>query len=240
MARISAKYYEHSLQWALRHKKTVLISAFTLFIVSLALFLTMGRSFLPEFNEGALTISMVCKPGVSLDETDGLGNLAEKELLAIPEIQSTARRTGRGELDEHSQTSNGMEIDVKYLLDKRSSQAFLAEVRRKLAEIPGLAVTVGQPIGHRIDHMLSGTRANIAVKLFGSDLNRLFTLGNQIQNVISDISGLADVSVEQQTNVPEIQIRANRQLLARYGIAIEDFNRFVRLAFFRGETDGNF
>jgi CzcA family heavy metal efflux pump len=230
-ARISAKYYERSLQGALRHKKSVLISAFALFIVSLALFLTMGRSFLPEFNEGALTISAVCKPGVSLDETDCLGNLAEKELLAIPEVQSTARRTGRGELDEHSQTSNGMEIDVKYLLDKRSDQAFLAEVRRKLAEIPGLAVTVGQPIGHRIDHMLSGTRANIAVKLFGSDLNRLFALGNQIQNTISDISGLADVSVEQQTNVPEIQIRANRQLLARYGIAIEDFNRFVRLAF---------
>ncbi|GHT11450.1 multidrug transporter AcrB [Bacteroidia bacterium] len=231
VARNLAKYYERSLKWALRHKKPVVISAITLFIISLALFMNMGRSFLPDFNEGALTISAVCKPGVSLEETDHLGIRMEEELLSIPEVTTTARRTGRGELDEHSQSSNGTEVDVKYTLDKRSNEAFLAEVRSKLTDIPGIAITVGQPIGHRIDHMLSGTRASIAIKLFGSDLNRLFSLGNKIQNTIADIPGLVDVSVEQQTEVPEIQIRANRLMLARYGITIEDFNRFVSLAF---------
>jgi CzcA family heavy metal efflux pump len=231
VARTLAKYYERSLIWTLDHKKPVVITAISLFIISLALFMTMGRSFLPEFNEGALTISAVCKPGVSIEETDRLGTRMEEELLSISEVTTTSRRTGRGELDEHSQTSNGTEVDVKYTLDKRSNEAFLVEVRAKLNAIPGIAITVGQPIGHRIDHILSGTRANIAIKLFGPDLNRLFSLGNKIQNTISDIQGLVDVSVEQQTEVPEIQIRANRLMLARYGITIEEFNRFVKLAF---------
>jgi CzcA family heavy metal efflux pump len=224
-------YYERSLHWALSHKKPILITSFSLFVLAVGLFLGMGRSFLPEFNEGALTISAVCTPGVSLEETDRLGTLTEEELLRIPEVKSTARRTGRGELDEHSQATNSMEIEVKYDLDKRSNEAFLAEVRRKLSEIPGVATTVGQPIGHRIDHIISGTRANIAIKLFGTDLNHLFSLGTQIQNTIANIPGLVDVSVEQQTQVPEIQLRANRLMLARHGITIEQFNRFVRLAF---------
>jgi CzcA family heavy metal efflux pump len=231
LVRNLTKYYESSLIQALTHKKTVLISSFVLFVVAIILFANMGRSFLPEFNEGALTITAVCKPGVSLDETDRLGNWMEKELLSIPEIKTTARRTGRGELDEHSQATNSTEVDVKYNLEKRSNAEFLAEVRQKLGEIPGIALTIGQPIGHRIDHILSGTRANIAIKIFGSDLNRLFTLGNQVKSTISDIPGLVDVSVEQQTEVPEIQIKANRQMLARYGIATSDFNRFVSLAF---------
>jgi CzcA family heavy metal efflux pump len=223
--------YERSLQWTLSHKKPVLISTLGLFIVSLALFLSMGSSFLPEFNEGALTITAVCKPGISLDETDRLGTRMEEELLQIPEIKTTARRTGRGELDEHSQPVNSTEIDVKYDPDKRSNEAFLAEVRNRLSDIPGIALTIGQPIGHRIDHILSGTRANIAIKIFGTDLHRLFSLGNQIKQTLSDVPGLADVSVEQQTEIPEIQIRANRLMLARYGITIDDFNRFVSLAF---------
>jgi CzcA family heavy metal efflux pump len=231
VARVLAKHYKRSLEWTLTHKKPVVISAVVLFVVSLVLFLTMGRSFLPEFNEGALTITAVCKPGISIDETNRLGIRMEEELLRIPEVVSTARRTGRGELDEHSQSSNGTEVDVKYNSGKRSNEAFLAEVREKLASVPGIAITVGQPIGHRIDHILSGTRANIAIKLFGPDLNRLFTLGNRIQAAISDIPGLVDVSVEQQTETPEIQIRANRLMLARHGITIENFNRFVRLAF---------
>ena len=231
LTRNLAKYYERSLQWALNHKKIILSTAVSFFVVALILFFNMGRSFLPEFNEGALTISAVCKPGVSLDESDRLGKLMEEELLSIPEVRTTTRRTGRGELDEHSQSTNGAEIDVSYDLDKRSNDEFLSEVRAKLANIPGVATTVGQPLGHRIDHMLSGTRANIAIKLFGTDLNRLFTLGNQIQNAISDIPGLVDVSVEQQTEVPEIQIKANRLMLARHGISIDDFNRFVSLAF---------
>lgn len=230
-ARTLTKYYERSLVKALAHKKTVLISSAALFITAIVLFMTMGRSFLPEFNEGALTITAICKPGVSLDETDRLGHLIEKELLSIPEITTTARRTGRGELDEHSQATNSTEVDVKYAPGKRSNAGFMAEVRQKLAGIPGIAVTIGQPIGHRIDHILSGTRANIAVKIFGPDPNRLFTLGNQVKTVISDIPGLADISVEQQTETPEIRIKAKRQMLARYGITLNDFNRFTSLAF---------
>ena len=191
----------------------------------------MGQSFLPEFNEGSLTISAVTKPGVSLEENNRLGNLIETELLKIPEVTSTARRTGRGELDEHSQSTNGAEIDVNFTLNKRSHEEFMHDVRKTLAEIPGVATTVGQPLGHRIDHILSGTRANIAIKIFGTDLSNLFMLGNQIQNSIADIDGLVDVSVEQQTETPQIQIRANRGMLARYGITIEEFNRFVELAF---------
>jgi CzcA family heavy metal efflux pump len=231
LARNLTRHYERSLLQALAHKKAVLISSAVLFIMAIILFMNMGRSFLPEFNEGALTITAVCKPGVSLDETDLLGHLIEKELLSIPEIKTTARRTGRGELDEHSQATNSTEVDVKYVLDKRSNAGFMAEVRQKLGEIPGIVFTIGQPIGHRIDHILSGTRANIAIKIFGTDLNRLFALGNQVKAAISDIPGLADISVEQQTETPEIRIKANRQMLARYGITMNDFNRFVKLAF---------
>ncbi len=223
--------YEHSLNWALGYKKAILLCSVVLFIISIIIFANMGRSFLPEFNEGALTISAVCKPGISLDESDRLGNLMEKELLSIPEVKTTARRTGRGELDEHSQSTNGAEIDVSFKLDKRSQEAFMADVREKLSSIPGIATTVGQPLGHRIDHILSGTRANIAIKIFGQDLGKLFSLGNQIQNAISDIPGLVDVSVEQQTEVPQLQIRAKRDRLARYGITIDEFNQFVALAF---------
>ena len=231
LSRYLSNRYEKSLEKALEYKKTILISAVSLFVIAIVLFTRMGSAFLPEFNEGALTISAVCKPGVSLDESDRLGQLIEEELLNIPEVRTTARRTGRGELDEHSQSTNGAEIDVNFTLEKRSQEKFIAEVREKLAAVPGVATTVGQPLGHRIDHMLSGTRANIAIKIFGQDLNYLFQLGNQIQNTISDIPGLVDVSVEQQTEVPEIQIRANRLMLARHGITINDFNRFVGLAF---------
>ncbi|MDD4846335.1 MAG: efflux RND transporter permease subunit, partial [Petrimonas sp.] len=202
-----------------------------LFLVSVGLFFTMGRSFLPEFNEGALVITAVTKPGVSLEETNRLGNLMETELLKIPEVASTARRTGRGELDEHSQTSNSSEIDVQFRLTKRSNEEFMKEVRNVLTAVPGMAVTVGQPLGHRIDHMLSGTRASIAIKLFGTDLSDLFMLGNQIQHSIKGIDGLVDVSVEQQTETPQLQLRANRGMLSKYGISVEDFNRFVELAF---------
>src|SRR5690606_29809451 len=144
-----------------------IFSAILLFVISLFVFAGMGRSFLPEFNEGSLTISVVTQPGVSLEESNKLGNLVETELLALPEIGSTARRTGRGELDEHSQTVNSAEIDATFHLSNRSREVFLADVRETIARIPGIAATVGQPLGHRIDHMLSGTRANIAIKLFG-------------------------------------------------------------------------
>lgn len=228
--KLSAFYYK-SLNWVLNNKKKVLYPTIGIFIITLGLFFTMGQSFLPEFNEGSLVISAVTKPGVSLDENARLGNLMETELLKIPEVTGTARRTGRGELDEHAQPSNAAELDVNFQLGKRSREEFLADVRETLAGIPGMASTVGQPLGHRIDHMLSGTRANIAIKLFGTDLSYMFILGNQIQNSITGIEGLVDVAVDQQTETPQLQIRANRGMLARYGITIEDFNKFVELAF---------
>jgi len=228
--RLSAAY-GNSLRWAVNNKKKVLYPTLFIFAISMSLIFTMGQSFLPEFNEGSLVISAVAKPGVSLEESNRLGNLVETELLAIPEVTGTARRTGRGELDEHSQSSNSAEIDVQFKLGKRSREVFMDEVRNKLASVPGIATTVGQPLGHRIDHMLSGTRANIAIKLFGPDLSELFIIGTQIQNSIKGIDGLVDVAVEQQTETPQLQIRANRGMLAKYGITIEDFNKFVDLAF---------
>jgi len=224
-------HYEKSLQWALRNKKLVLYPTVGLFIVAVFTFSTLGRSFLPEFNEGALTLSVVTKPGTSLEESNRLGNWVETELLKIPEVISTARRTGRGELDEHSQTTNSSEVDVNFTLKNRTQPEFMADVRETLSQIPGIAFTVGQPLGHRIDHMLSGTRANIAIKLFGTDLNRMFSIGNEIKNSIADINGLVDVNVEQQIEVPQLQIRANRNMLGRYGISIERFNEFIDIAF---------
>ncbi|WP_313380487.1 efflux RND transporter permease subunit [Proteiniphilum saccharofermentans] len=224
-------YYGSSLAWVLRNKKKVLYPTIAIFILSVGLFFTMGQSFLPEFNEGSLVVSAVTKPGVSLEENNRLGNLIETELLKIPEVTGTARRTGRGELDEHAQASNSAEIDVNFQLQKRSREQFLNEVRETLAGIPGMATTVGQPLGHRIDHMLSGTRANIAIKLFGTDLSTLFMVGTDIQNSIKGIEGLVDVAVEQQTETPQLQVRANRGMLAKYGITIEDFNKFIDLAF---------
>ncbi len=224
-------FYERSLLWTLGHKKLIIISTFILFLVSLVVFSNLGRSFLPEFNEGSLTISAITKPGVSLEESNMLGNLVEKELLSIDEISSTARRTGRGELDEHSQTTNSAEIDVNFFLQNRSQQEFLADVRQTLSQIPGIAYTIGQPLGHRIDHMLSGTRANIAIKLFGTDLNNMFSTGNQIKNSIMNIEGLVDVNVDQQIEIPQLQIRANRDMLAQYGITTRQFNRFIDNSF---------
>jgi CzcA family heavy metal efflux pump len=224
-------YFKASLEWVLRHKKVVLGIVLSLVILSIAAFASMGRSFLPEFNEGSLTLSVVTKPGTSLDETNKLGNLVEQQLLAIPEIYSTARRTGRGELDEHSQTVNSSEIDVNFKLAGRSRDEFVANVRQTLAGIPGIAATVGQPLGHRIDHMLSGTRANIAIKLFGTDLNRMFAIGNQIKGEISGIEGLVDVNVDQQVDIPQIQMKANRDMLAAYGIPVGSFNEFIDVAF---------
>ncbi|MDD4108053.1 MAG: efflux RND transporter permease subunit [Prolixibacteraceae bacterium] len=231
LVRKISKIYEKSLAWALHHKKAVLIPILGLFMVSLVVSSNFGRSFLPEFNEGALTLSVVTKPGVSLEESNKLGVLVETELLSIPEVSSTARRTGRGELDEHSQTTNSAEIDVNFKLDKRTQPEFMSDVRTKLSRIPGIAYTVGQPLGHRIDHMLSGTRANIAIKLFGTDLNKMFATGNEIKNAIVDIEGLVDVNVDQQIEIPQIQIRANRNLLAQYGIGIDEFNAFVDMSF---------
>ena len=240
-SKISAKLsagYKRALSWVLSHKKVVGIASVSLLVVAIVIFSTMGRGFLPDFNEGSLTISAVSKPGVSLDVNNQLGNLIEQDLLSIPEVTSTARRTGRGELDEHSQATNSAEIDVNFDLQKRSQQEFLEEVRHKLGEIPGIAVTIGQPLGHRIDHMLSGTRASIAIKVFGTDLSRMYLIGNKIKSVIEPIEGLVDVNVEQQVETPQLQIRADRSMLAKYGISMEEFNHFVEMAF-AGEKVGD-
>ena len=227
LSRNLRKYYEKSLDWALRRGKWVLGVVVTLFVVSVALFFTFGRSFLPEFNEGSLTLSVVTQAGTSLETNNEIGNLVEQKLLEIPEVTTTCRRTGRGELDEHSQATNSAEIEVNFELKERSKDEFVAEVREKLATIPGIAATVGQPLGHRIDHIISGTRANIAIKIFGDDLNDMYRVGNQIKSAVSDVEGLVDVSVEQQVEVPQIQIRADRDKLAWYGITVEEFNHFV-------------
>ena len=224
-------YYGRALTWALNHKRAVLYPTVALLLGAIALLIPMGRGFLPDFNEGSLTIAAVAQPGVSLDENNKVGNLIEQELLTIPEVVSTSRRTGRGELDEHSQAPNSAEIDVQFALSERSKEEVMADVRAKLASIPGIVTSVGQPIGHRIEHMISGTQAAIAIKVFGTDLSQLYLIGNQIKNVTADVPGLVDVSVEQQTETPQLQIRANRDLLAQRGISIAEFNRFVQLAF---------
>ena len=231
IARWLSKHYRNALSKVLSHPRPVLVTTVLLLLVAVGLLFTMGRGFLPDFNEGSLTIAAVAKPGISLEESNRLGNLIERELLDIPEVTSTARRTGRGELDEHSQATNGAEIDVNFQLDERSKEEFMAEVRTRLASIPGVTTSVGQPLGHRIDHMVSGTQATIAIKVFGTDLSRLYMIGNQIKSLTADIDGLVDVNVEQQTETPQLQVRANRDLLAQYGITMQQFNDFIATAF---------
>lgn len=223
--------YERSLIKAMNFKKPILATALALFIGALLLLGTLGRSFLPEFNEGSLVVSVTSLPGISLQESNKIGTMVEKTLLTIPEVQVTTRRTGRAELDEHAQGVNASEIDAPFVLKDRSTEEFMKEVREKLAGISGASITIGQPIGHRIDHMLSGTRANIAIKVFGSDLNRLFSISNQIKNTIDGTPGLVDVNVEQQIEIPQVQIKANRDMLSKYGITIGEFADFTDVAF---------
>lgn len=223
--------YSRMLDWVLRHRTVVVATTGVLLVGAVLLLFTMGRGFLPEFNEGSLTIAAVAKPGISLEESNKIGNLIETQLLDIPEITSTSRRTGRGELDEHSQATNGAEIDVNFKLGKRSKQEFMNDVRARLSTIPGIAVSIGQPLGHRVEHMVSGTQATIAIKIFGNDLSQLYMLGNKIKAATTDVEGLVDVNVEQQTEVPQLQLRPDRDKLAHYGISMDEFNHFVELAF---------
>jgi CzcA family heavy metal efflux pump len=223
--------YIRALERTMRIKKTVLMFSGLLLLVSLVLMSGLGRSFLPEFNEGSLVVSAVSLPGISLEESNKIGSAVEKALLSVAEIKITTRRTGRAELDEHAQGVNAAEIDAPFVLTDRSREEFMTEVREKLASVTGANITIGQPIGHRIDHMLSGTRANIAIKIFGTDLNKLFSLSNQIKTEIQTIEGLVDLSVEPQIEIPQIQIKAKRDLLNQYGITIGEFNEFVDVAF---------
>jgi CzcA family heavy metal efflux pump len=212
-------------------KKTVIVFAVVLLAIALFVMSQLGRSFLPEFNEGSLVISAVTLPGTALEESNKIGSDIEMALLTIPEIKTTTRRTGRAELDEHAQGVNSAEIDAPFELGGMNRDSFMEEVRDKLSAISGVVITIGQPISHRIDHMLSGTRANIAIKIFGNDLNKLFSLSNQIKNEIAAVEGLVDLGVEQLIEIPQVQIKANRELLNHYGITIGQFNQFVDVAF---------
>ena len=225
------KGYTNALSWVIRHAKIIVGCVLLLFAGCMFLFTRMGRSFLPEFNENALTIAAVSRPGVSLEESNRLGTAIEKELLQIPEVTSTARRTGRGELDEHSQTSNGAEIDVNFELGSRSKAEFVAEVRERLSKIPGVVTSVGQPLEHRIDHMVSGTQADLAIKVFGPDLSTLFRKGTEIKELLAAFPDVVDINVEQQVEIPQIQIRADREKLAYFGITMSEFNAFVEASF---------
>lgn len=222
--------YRSMLEWVLRHKRAVLGGTLALFAGAVVVFFGLGRSFLPPFNEGSLTINTATMPGISLEESDRIGREVENILLEIPEIQTVARKTGRAELDEHALGVNVSELEAPYTLDERSHSEFLADVRSRLGVLRGVNIELGQPISHRIDAMLSGTKANIAIKLFGPDLNRLFTLGNEIKDAIAGIDGVADLNVEQQVERPQLQIKPRREMLARYGIPLPEFSEFVEVA----------
>lgn len=226
-ARFLKRYYRTALEWALAHKRGVLGGTIALFIAALVGFFTLGHSFLPSFNEGSFTINVSSLPGISLEESDRIGRRAEELLLTIPEIETVARKTGRAELDEHALGVNTSEIEAPFTLRDRSREELTAEVRQKLGTLVGANVEIGQPISHRIDAMLSGTKASIAIKLFGTDLNRIFALGNQIKEAVQDVEGIADLNVEQQIERPELKIVPRRQMLARYGITLPQFAEFV-------------
>ncbi len=224
--------YANLLGRLLKFKKLVIGIPVALFIIALIVLLNFGRSFLPEFNEGVLTITTTTVPGVSLDESNRITSLVEDFLLELPEIDQVTRRTGRAEMSEHAHGgSNSSEIDVPFTLKDRDMDEFMEAVRHKLEGLIGLNVVIGQPLSHRIDHMLSGTRAQIAMKIFGKDIGRMYEMGNEIKAKTAHIEGLVDVTVEQLIEVPQIQIRPRREILARYGISMPQFNEFVDVVF---------
>lgn len=223
------KYYNVALVWAFDHKNAVLYSILSLFVLSFILFFSLGRSFLPSFNEGSFTVNVSALPGLSLDESDKLGEEAEKILMSIPEVKTVARKTGRAELDEHSFGVNVSEIEAPYELNDRSRGEVVRELRSKLATIPGTNIEIGQPISHRIDAMLSGTESQIAIKLFGDDLTKLYSIGSQIRQIVAQIDGIVDVNIEQQIGRPQLNIKPKREMLAKYGIPIKQYAQFINV-----------
>ena len=223
------KYYGKALNWSLGHKKTILCGVGALLVAAVVMFFTLGGSFLPAFNEGSFTISVSTVPGISLEESDRMGHTAEKLLLSIPEIKTVGRKTGRAELDEHAFGVNSSEFECPFELGRKTRKELTEEVRQKLAVLPGVNIEIGGPISHRIDAMLSGTKANIAIKLFGSDLNKMYDIGQKIKTSISGVEGIADINVEQQVERPELNITPKREMLARYGISLPEFAEVVRV-----------
>ncbi len=222
--------YAKALDKAFSFKKSLIAGVGLLFLISLGVLFTLGRSFLPSFNEGSLTINISALPGISLEESDHIGRIAEEIILSVPEVTTVARKTGRAELDEHSLGANVSEIEAPYVLDGRSRSEMVQELRHKLSEIPGVNIEIGQPISHRIDAMLSGTEAQIAIKLFGDDLENLYTLGSKIKHAASEVPGIVDVNIEQQVGRPQIDIRPRREMLALYGIPVNKFVVFINVA----------
>ena len=222
-------HYQRVLQWTLRHKGVVLGVSAALLLVAVGIFLRQGRSFLPPFNEGSFTINVSTMPGISLEESDRVGLEAENLLLGVPEVQTVGRKTGRAELDEHALGVNTSEIEAPFVLQNRTKDEVLADIRQRLSTIPGVSVEVGAPITHRIDAMLSGTQANIAIKIFGDDLTRLYALGQQIRQKISGVEGIVDLNVEQQVERPQLQIVPRREMLAKYGITLAGFGEMVNV-----------
>lgn len=225
------RVYKNSLTKVLSYPKTVTSTALGLFAISIVMISFQGRSFLPDFNEGTLTISTSAMPGISLKESNKIGLKAENLLLSLPEVTTVERRTGRAELSEHSFGSNVSEIDVPFNLSDRSKEEFLADVRAKLSSINGIAYEVGQPISHRINHMLSGSKASIAIKLFGTHLGEMYQHANEIKSAISSIDGIVDLNVEQQVQIPQIQIKPKREMLARFGITMNQYLDFIHTSF---------
>ena len=222
-------HYGNGLKWCLSHRNLTLGIVGALFVVSGICFTTLGRSFLPSFNEGSFTINVATVPGVSLDVSNRIGQEAERAIMSVPEIKTVARKTGRAELDEHSRGVNAPEFEALYEIVDRPRSEIMKELREKLTAIPGTNIEIGQPISHRIDAMLSGSQSQIAIKLFGSDLNQLYRTGSQIKNLISEIPGIVDVNIEQQVSRPELSITPRRDMLARHGITINDFSEFINV-----------
>lgn len=223
------RFYTRSLRSVINHRKVLIGITLALFVLSVCLIFTFKRSFLPPFNEGSFTINIASMPGISLEESDAIGREAELQLLQIPEIITTGRKTGRAELDEHALGINMSEIEAPYQLKGRSKEAIEEDVRERLSAIAGINVEVGQPISHRIDAILSGTRANIAIKLFGNDIEKLYSYANQIKEVIETVPNVVDLNVEQLVSRPETRIIPNNTLLAEFGITPAEFAKQVRI-----------
>lgn len=222
--------YGRMLSWALGHRKIVVGVAAVLLAGALAVMTTLGRSFLPPFNEGSMSIALASLPGTNIEHSGRIASIAEEMLMTIPEVKTVARKTGRAELDEHALGSNTSELDVPFELKSRSREELFADVREKLGTINGAVFEIGQPISHRMDMLLSGTRSNIAIKIFGTDLNEMFAIGGRIKSLVGDIPGLVDVNVEQQIESPQIHIKPRREVLARLGIPVGEFVEDIEVA----------
>lgn len=223
--------YTPLLLTTIRHWAPIAFVALAGLAVAIAYLASAGRSFLPDFNEGSLTVSAVTLPGTALAESDRLGRMVESILLQQPEVVSTARRTGRAEQDLHAQDVHASEIDVRLEMAERSKEALLADLRADLASVPGMNIVIGQPISHRIDHMLSGTRANIAVKIFGPDLDELRRLGQQVKAIAEGVRGAVDVALEQQADIPFLTVKLKRLAIARHGLTVGKVAEAIETAF---------